>query len=73
MHCLVVTISYRVDNHITSFVAILLLLAMVYNELYYIICAIHACYVYQIVYHIVLNVLHIYVNMKILYCEITYH
>ena len=37
MHCLVVTIFYCVDNHFTSFVAILLLLTMVYNEflLYY--------------------------------------
>ena len=41
MHCLVVTIFYCVDNHFTSFVAILLLLTMVYNEFYYIICAIH--------------------------------
>ena len=32
MHCLVVTIFYCVDNHFTSFVVILLLLAMVYNE-----------------------------------------
>ena len=28
MHCLVVTIFYCVDNHFTSFVVILLLLAM---------------------------------------------
>ena len=41
MHCLVVTIFYYVDNHFTSFVGILLLLTMVYNEFYYIICAIH--------------------------------
>ena len=41
MHCLVVTIFYCVDNHFTSFVAILLLLTMIYNEFYYIICAIH--------------------------------
>ena len=40
MHCLVVTSFYCVDNHFTSFVAILLLLIMVYNEFYYIICAI---------------------------------
>ena len=53
MHCLVVTIFYCVDKHFTSFVAILLLLTMVYNELYYIIYAIHgktACYVYRIGY-----------------------
>ena len=37
-HCLVVTIFYCVDNHFTSFVAILLLLTM---DFYYIICAIH--------------------------------
>ena len=37
MHCLVVAIFYCVDNHFTSFVAILLLLTMVYNELYFII------------------------------------
>ena len=36
MHCLVVTIFYCVDNH---FVAILLLLTLVNNEFYYIICA----------------------------------
>ena len=41
MHCLVATIFYCVDNYFTSFVAVLLLLAMVYNEFYYIICAIH--------------------------------
>ena len=40
MHCLVVTIFYCVDNHFTSFIAILLL-TIVYNEFYYIICAIH--------------------------------
>ena len=37
MYCLVVTISYCVDNHVTSFVVILLLL----TEFYYIICAIY--------------------------------
>ena len=41
MHCLVVTTFYCVDNHFTSFVAILLLLTMVYNEFCYIICVIH--------------------------------
>ena len=35
MHCLVVTIFYCVDNHFTSFVIVLLLLAMVYNEFCY--------------------------------------
>ena len=33
-HCLVVTIFYCVNNHFTSFVAILLLLTMVYNKYY---------------------------------------
>ena len=42
MHCLVVTIFYCVDNHYTSLVVILLLLAMVYNEFCYIICVIHS-------------------------------
>ena len=41
MHCLVVAIFYCVDNHFTSFVANLLLLTMVYNESYCVICAIH--------------------------------
>ena len=35
MHCLVVTIFYCVNNHFTSFVTILLLLTMVYDEFYY--------------------------------------
>ena len=34
MRCLVVTIFYCVNDHFTSFVAILLLLTMVYNEYY---------------------------------------
>ena len=47
MHCLVITIIYCVDNRFTSFFAILLLLTMVYNEFYYIICAIHGLlYIY---------------------------
>ena len=55
MHCLVVTIFYYVDNHFTSFFAILLLLTMVYNEFHYIIIyvqymGITACYVYRIGY-----------------------
>ena len=41
MHCLVVTIFYCDVNQFTNFVTILLLLTMVYNEFYYIICAIH--------------------------------
>ena len=41
MHCLVVTIFYCADNHFASYVAILLLLTVVYKEFYYIICAIH--------------------------------
>ena len=54
MHCLVVTIFYCIDNHFTSFVAILLLLTMVYNEFYYILYVQYmgktACYVYRIGY-----------------------
>ena len=46
MHCLVVTIFYCVDNHFTSFVAILLLLTMNFIILYVQYVGKTACYVY---------------------------
>ena len=52
MHCLVVTIFYCVDNDFTSFVAILLLLAMDFIILYVQYMGETACYVYRIGYRL---------------------
>ena len=40
MHCLIVTILCCVDDHFTSFVAVLLLLTMVCSEFCPVICAV---------------------------------
>ena len=48
MHCLVVTNFCCVDNHFTSFIAILLLLTMNFIILYVQYMGKTACYVYRI-------------------------